>query len=186
MPKALTKDRAVKASLSGSIPSLLHVLPYSDSRCCDNHWPKPTGEERGFYISQPRAGRSQGRNQEARTVECCLLPCTQVLDQLPFLYTLQSPVWGGGDGATHSGLDPPTSISTQENLPQTLMEAAVQLRIPLPSCLYSESTWQNFSSPGTQKSRCQSPEWKRTTECFSIHKHSLGHRSGDVSHDQSL
>lgn len=85
--------------------------------------------------SQPVTEGSQDRNsRQERGVgtmeEHCLLPRSLVHIQLHFLYNLGPP------DLTHSGLSPPMRTSSPGNPPQArLMEAILQLKVPLPRCV---------------------------------------------------
>lgn len=66
----------------------------------------------------------------------CFLPCSQAISSLSYTIQTHPP----RDDAAHGGRDPPSSISSQENVPQTgpqanLMEAVPRLRSPLPRCV---------------------------------------------------
>lgn len=115
--------------------------------------------------------------------ECPLLACTQVRGQLPFLYIPGLP----SQGWRHP---PPTSISSQENCTQTctqanLTEASLQLRSLLPRCLQLMSRWQNLSSAGTRKSRCQSQSRSESQNSL-LPIDSLGYRTREDSQGPSL
>lgn len=72
------------------------------------------------FTSQPFTEEGQSRNSvlelEVETMEdCCLLPCSQSLDQLAFFTS-----WAHlpRDSATHSGQGPPAPILSRDNLSQ--------------------------------------------------------------------
>jgi hypothetical protein len=67
---------------------------------------------------------TQSRELEAGTDkeaigECCLLTCSSWLAQPTFLYNSRAPQ---SNDTTHRGLDPPTSIINQENVPQDFLQ----------------------------------------------------------------
>lgn len=99
-----------------------------------------------------RAG-SQGKKLEAGTVaetmeKCCFLVCSSQLPQLAFFYKCGSPAKGI---PACSGLDPPTSITSQEKASQAwpqanLMKVIPQLRFCLPRWCWLVSSWQLTST----------------------------------------
>jgi hypothetical protein len=82
------------------------------------------------HLEEPHQELKAGTEAEAME-ECC------VQGSLTLLAFLDNPGPPAQGGITHSGLDPPTSILNQENVPRTcpqaeLMEAIPCLRSPFP------------------------------------------------------
>lgn len=76
--------------------------------------------------SEEEPGKILGAGPEAEVIErSCLLVCATQLAQPAFLHNPRSP-----SQRCHSKLGPPTSISSQENAPQTYLQARKIETIP--------------------------------------------------------